>query len=199
MSWLELALWLLWHSSFLRLEMCPSHQHAPDMGSANLCQRRLPEKCLPPSLPQLRFIFTIISTARAILLCLCSSPLSHLTELATSFLKFPLALRTLHHPVPSLEWALLGLLTSPLPTRAGISQRPEASSLMMFFLHVDPRTPHSFLSFTYRSLHGRVLLLNHFSCSSSHPPPEMFCLAVSWMFPSRGPTGTSHWRCRNLT
>lgn len=40
---------------------------------------------------------------------------------------------------------------------------------------------------------------NHFSCSSSHPPPGMFCWAISWMFPCRGPTGPSHWRGRTLT
>lgn len=159
----------------------------------SLWQHRLPEKRVPRSFPQLPFIFIIISTARAILHCLCSSPLSNLTELAMSCLNFPLALRTLRHPVPSLEWAL------PFPTRAGISQRPVASSLMTLFLHFDPRTPNSFLSLTCRSLHGWVLLLNHFSCSSSHPPPGMFCWAISWMFPCRGPTGPSHWRGRTLT
>lgn len=57
----------------------------------------------------------------------------------------------------------------------------------------------AFFSFTCRSLHGRVLLLNHFSCSSSHPPPGMFYLAISWTFPCRGPIGPSHWRRRTLT
>ena len=77
---------------------------------------------------------------------------------------------------------------SPSPPHQG--RHLHASSLMTLFLHFDPRTPHSFLSLT---------CCYHFSCSSSHPPPGMFCLAISWMFPRRGPTGPSHWRRRTLT
>ena len=70
---------------------------------------------------------------------------------------------------------------------------------MMLFPHFGPKTPHPFVSSTCLSVRGWRLLLNHFCFSSSLPPPRLFCLAVYWTFPSRRPTGTSHWGCRNLT
>lgn len=116
-----------------------------------------------------------------------STSLQKLIELATSFLKLPLALRTLRHPVPSPEWPLLGVLLSPVPIKCRHFWDQPLMIITGALPTVWPQDTWSFLIFHLWLSPVDGWLLNPFCWSLSLSPPRHSSLAIYWTFPFDDP------------